>query len=145
MVLTFLLMFSLLLLLMGAQSGAPIWVSVSTSIHRQMKVLRLFPTFPSIRFSITRFMLRSLTCLDLSFILDMVVDMGLFAIFYLPASNYASTITLRKGNRRILIGRSQAHADKNMKDWVGGECMGSLLKEVTRIWVGIWGSGRNLV
>lgn len=108
-------------------------------------LFRLYPTLPSIRFSITRFILRSLTCLDLSFMLDMVVDMGLFAIFYMPASSCASTITLRRGNRRYLIGRSQAHGDKNMKDWVGGEWMGSLLKEVTGIEVGIWGSGRNLV
>lgn len=80
----------------------------------------------------------------MNFILDMMVDMGLFAIFYMPTSSYASTITLRRGNKRDLIGKSQAHGDKNMKAWVGGEWIGRLLKEVTGTVVGILGSGRNL-
>ena len=51
---------------------------------------RLFPTLSSSRFSVAGFMLRSLIHFDLS--LCKAIGLGLAAVFYMSATNYASTI-----------------------------------------------------
>ena len=55
---------------------------------------RLFPTFFSMRFNVTGFMLRFLIHLDLSFVhgIYLQIDLDRFAFFYMLTSSYASTI-----------------------------------------------------
>lgn len=51
---------------------------------------RVFPTFCSIRFNVSDFMLRSLILLGLSFV--QVISMNLFTVFYMQPSNLISIV-----------------------------------------------------